>query len=81
MFLDRNAALGDNGYHEKSLTHLPKVKQERDRFDLLRQAYVGVRYHDDYKITPQELKYLVICVELLREQTETSCEKKMEIFV
>ena len=51
---------------------------EKRRFDLLRQAYVGARYHDDYVITPQELKYLARCIELLKEQTETSCEKKME---
>ena len=55
--------------------------QEKGCFDLLRQAYVGARYHDDYKITQQELKYLARCVELLRDQTETSCEKKMESFV
>ena len=58
-----------------------RTKQERDRFDKLRQAYVGARYYDDYKITPQELKYLARCVELLRDQTETSCETKMESFV
>ncbi len=39
------------------------------------------RYHEDYKITPQELKYLARCVELLKEQTETSCETKMGSFV
>ncbi len=58
-----------------------RTRQERDRFDKLRQAYVGARYHDDYKITPQELKYLSRCVELLRDQTETSCETKMKSFV
>ncbi|MHC4395777.1 MAG: HEPN domain-containing protein [Planctomycetota bacterium] len=58
-----------------------RTKQERDRFDLLRQAYVGARYHDDYVITPQELKYLARCVELLRNQTETSCETKMTSFI
>ncbi len=58
-----------------------RTKQERDRFDKLRQAYVGARYHDDYKITPQELKYLARCVELLRDQTETSCNNKMETFL
>ena len=47
-----------------------RTKQERDRFDLLRQAYVGARY-DDYVITPEELKYLARYVELLKEQTET----------
>jgi len=57
-----------------------RTKQERDRFDLLRQAYVGARYHDDYKITPQELKYLARCVELLKEQTQKSCETKMTSF-
>ena len=32
-------------------------------------------------ITPKELKYLARCVELLKEQTEKSCEKKIESFV
>ncbi|MFC1677985.1 HEPN domain-containing protein [Planctomycetota bacterium] len=58
-----------------------RTRHEKRRFDLLRQAYVGARYHEDYKITPQELKYLARCVELLKEQTETSCEKKMKSFV
>ncbi len=55
--------------------------EERHCFDLLRQAYVKARYDENYKITPQELKYLARCVELLREQTETSCNTKMESFV
>jgi len=58
-----------------------RTRQERDRFDLLRQAYVGARYHDNYVITPQELKYLARCVELLRDQTQTNCETKMETFI
>ncbi len=58
-----------------------RTRQERDRFELLRQAYVGARYHDDYVITPQELKYLARCIELLKEQTETSCEAKMKSFI
>jgi len=32
--------------------------EERRRFDLLRQAYVGARYDQGYKITAEELKYL-----------------------
>ena len=58
-----------------------RTRQERDRFDLLRQAYVGARCHDDYKITPQKLKYLARCVELLRDQVELSCQEKMGNFV
>lgn len=33
------------------------------------------------ELAAEELKYLARCVELLRDQTETSCEKKMESFV
>ncbi len=58
-----------------------RTEQERDRFDKLRQAYVGARYDDAYKITSQELKYLARCVELLKEQTQTSCDTKMNSFV
>ena len=55
--------------------------QEKRRFDLLKQAYVGARYDTGYKITAEELKYLARCVEIFREQTQTSCEAKMESFV
>ncbi len=54
------------------------TQQERDRFDLLRKAYVGARYDPDYVITAEELKYLGRCVELLRDQTQTSCQEKMQ---
>ncbi len=55
--------------------------EEKRRFDLLRQAYVRARYDTSYKITAEELKYLGRCVEILTEQTETSCQEKMEMFV
>ncbi len=58
-----------------------ETDEEKELFELLDYAYIGARYHDDYKITPQELKYLARCVELLRDQTQLSCEKKMESFV
>lgn len=57
------------------------TQQERDRFELLVKAYVGARYDPDYKITAEELKYLARCIELLKEQTQTSCETKMKSFV
>ena len=73
---------------KKSLTSQPKLagilpretQGQKKLFELLDYAYIGARYHDDYKITPQELKDLARCVELLREQTETSCETKMGPF-
>ena len=54
--------------------------EEKRRFDLLKQAYVRARYDPKYIITAEELKYLARCVELLRDQTQTSCETKMESF-
>jgi hypothetical protein len=33
------------------------------------------------KITAEELKYLARYVELLKQLTKASCEKKMELFV
>ena len=51
-----------------------KTKQHLD------YAYIGARYDREYKITPQELKYLARCVELLRDQVEISCQEKMESF-
>jgi hypothetical protein len=33
-----------------------------------------------YKITPWGLKYLARCVELLKKQTQLSCENKMGSF-
>ena len=58
-----------------------RTEQERKCFNLLRQAYVGARYHERYKITVKELKYLARCNELLRDQTETSCQSKMNSFI
>ncbi len=52
--------------------------EEKRRFNLLKQAYVRARYDKSYNITAEELKYLGRCVELLREQTETSCKEKFK---
>ncbi len=79
--LDTLRRLAANHDHNFFTVFPLRTKQERDRFDLLRKAYVGARYHDDYEITPKELKYLTRCVELLKDHTETSCEKKMESFL
>lgn len=44
----------------------PKAsKQEHDRFELLRKAYVDARYNMDYKITKEDLEYLSERVQLL----------------
>ena len=55
--------------------------EEKRRFDLLRQAYVGARYDTGYIITTEELKYLARCIQILRDKTKASCETKMNSFM
>ncbi len=55
--------------------------QERQRFTLLKKAYVDARYNMDYKIGKDDLDYLSERVNLLRELTEKVCKQKIESFV
>lgn len=54
---------------------------ERQRFDLLKRAYVDARYSDDYAITKEDLAYLSERVQLLRNLTEKICREKIAGFV
>ncbi len=56
------------------------TKQERDRFDLLKRAYVDARYSDDYVISKEDLDYLSERVQVLRKMTEEICAKKIAGF-
>lgn len=53
---------------------------ERQRFMLLRKAYVDARYKPNYKITKADLDYLAERVTLLRKLTEQLCKEKIESF-
>ncbi len=54
--------------------------QERQRFNLLKRAYIEARYNLDYRITKEELEYLGERVTLLRNLTEQICKQKIESF-
>jgi uncharacterized protein len=54
--------------------------QERQRFALLKKAYVDARYKADYKISKEDLEYLSERVQLLRELTEKVCSQKIQTF-
>lgn len=54
--------------------------QERQRFNLLRRAYIEARYNLDYRITKEELEYLAERVQILRDLTAQICKKKIESF-
>lgn len=54
---------------------------ERQRFMLLRKAYVDARYKINYRITKADLDYLGERVALLRQLTEQLCREKIESFM
>jgi uncharacterized protein len=56
-------------------------KQEHDRFELLRKAYVDARYNMDYSITKEDLDYLSERVRLLRALTKQICGNKIAGFL
>ena len=54
--------------------------EERQRFELLKKAYVDARYNMDYKISKEDLDYLSERVQLLRKLTEKICKEKISGF-
>ncbi|MGZ4076470.1 MAG: HEPN domain-containing protein [Bacteroidia bacterium] len=54
--------------------------QERQRFSLLKKAYVDARYNMDYKISKEDLVYLSERVQMLRDLTEQICKQKIASF-
>jgi predicted nucleotidyltransferase/HEPN domain-containing protein len=55
--------------------------QERQRFTLLKKAYVDARYNMDYNISKEDLDYLSQRVQLLRTLTEQICKQKIKDFI
>ena len=57
----------------------PKTtKKEKDCFKLLQEAYIGARYDKNYKITEEQLEYLIEKVTNLREITEKICNERIK---
>lgn len=50
---------------------------EKESFDLLCRAYIEARYNLDFKISRQQLEYLISRVEILRDITERLCREKI----
>jgi predicted nucleotidyltransferase/HEPN domain-containing protein len=60
------------------LTIFPRsTEEEKERFKLLRKAYVDARYKPSYKITKEELSWLSERVKELQALTENLCKKKI----
>ncbi|GGX55451.1 HEPN domain-containing protein [Saccharospirillum salsuginis] len=55
-------------------------REEKDRFELLRQAYVSARYSPAYRITREDLDWLSERVQLLQSLAERLCLERIEGF-
>ena len=64
------------------LTVFPQsTEEEKNRFKLLRKAYVDARYKPSYIITKEELKWLAERVQKLQVLTENLCKEKIASFI
>ncbi|WP_133510649.1 HEPN domain-containing protein [Candidatus Thiosymbion oneisti] len=60
------------------LTIFPRAtEEEKERFKLLRKAYVDARYKPNYTITKEELNWLAERVQELQSLTEKLCREKI----
>ena len=65
-------------YHYQLFRIFPHETQEQeDCFNLLRDAYIKARYDKKYKITKEQLQYLIGRVEELKSVTEKICLEKL----
>jgi predicted nucleotidyltransferase/HEPN domain-containing protein len=53
------------------------TKEQRDCFTLLREAYIKARYDKTYKLTEEQLLYLIQRVKKLQLITENICQDKL----
>ncbi len=56
------------------------TEEEKNRFKLLRKAYVDARYKPSYIITQQELEWLAERVQHLQALTEKLCKERIQSF-
>ncbi|WP_233418918.1 HEPN domain-containing protein [Rickettsia tamurae] len=65
-------------YHIELLQVFPMATPEQEEcFKLLQKAYVDARYGKNYKITKEQLLYLIERIEKLKEITERICTARI----
>ena len=65
-------------YNSELLHVFPMATPEqKECFELLQKAYVDARYDKNYKITKEQLLYLIDRVEKLKEITERICTARI----
>ena len=71
--IERLGSLASN-YSDELLKIFPRDTEEQEKsFILLKKAYIEARYNKKYKITEEELLYLIKRVEKLKSVTEEIC--------
>ena len=72
--IEKLGSLASN-YSDELLKIFPRDTEEHNRlFVLLKEAYIRARYDKTYKITEEELLYLIRRVEKLKAVTEEICQ-------
>ena len=65
-----------SAHHHEFLRIFPRgSEQEKECFKLLKTAYIDARYNKDYRITQEQLQYLITRVEILKTTTESICKE------
>ncbi len=66
-------------HSSKFLTIFPQINREQSKcFKLLKAAYIEARYNKDYKISKEQLEYLIERIAKLKEITEEVCSNKIK---
>ncbi|MBO9703657.1 MAG: HEPN domain-containing protein [Sporocytophaga sp.] len=56
---------------------LKDTKEQIDRYELLKKAYIDARYKKGYAITKEDLEYLGERIEVLKELVKRVCEERL----
>lgn len=63
--------------HDFLTTFPTATKEQQDCFNLLQKAYIDARYNKHFKITKEQLEYLIARVEQLKELVEVVCRERI----
>ena len=67
-----------SNYSDELLKIFPRdTEEQEERFILLKDAYIKARYDKKYKITEEQLLYLIKRVEKLKSVTEEICQNRI----
>ena len=75
--IEKLGSLASN-YSDELLKIFPRdTKEQEERFILLKLAYTEARYNKNYKITEEQLLYLIKRIEKLKSVTEEICKNRI----